>query len=153
MMGVADASAAERMVATLHAHGSTHAWVVHGEGLDELTTTGPSTVLALGPDGVRKFTVDPVTLGLTPATLDQLRGGEPDHNARVVKSVLAGERGAERDITVLNAAAALVVAGRTESLEKAITLAEATIDEGRAAALLDRFVETSQRIAAETPGD
>jgi anthranilate phosphoribosyltransferase len=149
LLGVADASAGERMMASLHAHGSTHAWVVHGGGLDELTTTGPSTVLALGPDGVSTFTVEPIELGLAPATLDQIRGGDPEFNARVVKRVLAGEHGAERDITVLNAGAALVVAGHAESLPAGLILAAAAIDEGRAAALLERFVETSQRIASE----
>ena len=100
------------MLASLRAHGSTDAWVVHGGGLDELTTTGPSTVLALQHDGgAHTFTVDPVELGLAPATHEQLVGGDPAHNAEVVRRVLDGERGAHRDIVVLNAAAALVVAG------------------------------------------
>jgi anthranilate phosphoribosyltransferase len=150
LIGVADASKAERMVASLHAHGSTDAWVVNGGGLDELTTTGPSSVMALGPDGVRTFTVDPVEYGLPPATLEQITGGDPEFNAGVVKSVLAGEPGAERDITVLNAGAALVIAGRVNDLGAGISLAGEAIDDGRAAALLDRFVEVSQRVAAES---
>ena len=112
VIGVADPRFAERMLASLRAHGSTDSWVVHGGGLDELTTTGPSTVLALHhDDGAETFTVDPVELGLAPATHEQLVGGDPAHNAEVVRRVLGAERGAHRDIVVLNAAAALVVAG------------------------------------------
>lgn len=145
LIGVADARFAERMLASLRAHGSTDAWVVHGEGLDELTTTGPSRVLALDHDGgVRTFEVDPVALGLAPATHDQLVGGDPAHNAGVVRRVLGGETGAHRDIVVLNAAAALVVAGVAASLDEALGTAAASIDTGRAAAVLDAFVATSQ---------
>jgi len=151
LIGVADARFAERMLASLRAHGSTDAWVVHGGGLDELTTTGPSTVLALEHDGsVRTFTVDPVELGLAPATHDQLVGGDPAHNAGVVRAVLGGEHGPHRDIVVLNAAAALVVAGRSGSLADGIAEAAASIDSGAAAAALDRMVKVSQ--AAASPG-
>ena len=95
VIGVADPRFAERMLASLRAHGSTDVWVVHGGGLDELTTTGTSTVLALAHDGsVRTFAVDPVSLGLAPATKDQLVGGDPAANADAVRRVLAGERGA-----------------------------------------------------------
>jgi len=149
LIGVADACFADRMLASLRAHGSTDAWVVHGGGLDELTTTGPSTVLALHHDGgARSFTVDPVDLGLAPATHEQLVGGDPAHNAGVVRRVLGGERGAHRYIVVLNAAAALVVAGVSASLADGVPMAEGAIDDGRAAATLDRFVTTSQEAAA-----
>jgi anthranilate phosphoribosyltransferase len=145
LIGVADARFAERMLASLRAHGTTDAWVVHGGGLDELTTTGPSTVLALDHDGgVRTFEVDPVALGLAPATHDQLVGGDPAHNAEVVHRVLGGEHGAHRDIVILNAGAALVVAGVATALEEAVAVAAASIDSGRAAATLDAFVATSQ---------
>jgi anthranilate phosphoribosyltransferase len=150
LIGVADARFAERMLASLRAHGSTDAWVVHGGGLDELTTTGPSTVLALDHDGAaRTFTIDPVALGLAPATYDQLVGGDPEHNAEVVRRVLAGEHGAHRDIVVLNAAAALVVAGAADDMEAGLALATQSIDGGKAAAALDALVRVSQA-AAET---
>ncbi len=149
LIGVADARFASRMLASLRAHGSTDAWVVHGGGLDELTTTGPSTVLALHHDGgAETFDVDPVELGLAPATLDQLVGGDPAHNADVVRRVVAGDRGPHRDIVVLNAAAALVVAGRCAALPEGVAAAEEAIDDGRAAATLDRFVAVSQQAAA-----
>src|SRR5690606_16284437 len=110
---------------------------------------GPSTVLALESDGsVRTFEVDPVALGLAPATVADLVGGDPAHNADVARAVLAGERGAARDIVVLNAGAALVVAGRAESITDGITQAAAAIDDGRAAATLDALV-TESHVALE----
>jgi anthranilate phosphoribosyltransferase len=148
VIGVADARFAERMLASLRAHGSTDAWVVHGGGLDELSTTGTSTVLALHHDGsVKTFAVDPVALGLAPATHDQLVGGDPEHNADVVRRVLDGERGAHRDIVVLNAAAALVVAAAADDLASGLALAEQAIDGGKAAETLAALVTTSQAAA------
>jgi anthranilate phosphoribosyltransferase len=146
IIGVADARFAERMLASLRAHGSTDAWVVHGGGLDELTTTGTSTVLALQHDGAaRTFSVDPV---LAPATHDQLVGGDPEHNAEVVRRVLDGERGAHRDIVVLNAAAALVVAGVADDLPAGLVIAEQSIDSGKAARTLAAMVAVSQDAAS-----
>jgi anthranilate phosphoribosyltransferase len=148
LIGVADARFAERMLASLRAHGSTDAWVVHGGGLDELTTTGTSTVLALQHDGgARTFVVDPVALGLAPATHDQLVGGDPEHNADVVRRVLDGDRGAHRDIVVLNAAAALVVAGAADDLQAGLAVAEQSIDSGKAAGALAAMVAVSQDAA------
>jgi anthranilate phosphoribosyltransferase len=150
LIGVADATFAERMLASLRAHGATDAWVVHGGGLDELTTTGSSTVLALDHEGgAHTFPVDPVELGLAPATHEQLLGGEPPFNADVVRRVMSGEHGAHRDIVVLNAAAALVVAGAATDLPAGITAATSVIDDGRAARVLDTFVKVSQQAAAE----
>ena len=149
LIGVANPAVAERMLASLRLHGSHRAWVVHGNGLDELTTTGPSTVLALDDSVVRSFTVDPVALGLAPAIADELTGGTPDVNAAVVHRVMGGERGAHRNIVVLNAAAALVVAGVADSIEHGLVMAAESIDSGKAAATLARFVEVSQQAAAE----
>jgi anthranilate phosphoribosyltransferase len=149
LIGVANPAVAERMLASLRLHGSHRAWVVHGNGLDELTTTGTSTVLALDDDTVRSFTVDPMALGLAPAILDELVGGTPAVNADVVRRVVGGEHGAHRNIVVLNAAAALVVAGVADSLEAGLVVAADAIDSGRAAATLARFVEVSQRAAEE----
>jgi anthranilate phosphoribosyltransferase len=149
VIGVANPAVAERMLASLRIHGSVKAWVVHGNGLDELTTTGPSTVLALEDDHVRTFTVDPVEVGLAPAINDELVGGMPDENAQAVRRVLAGDHGAHRNIVVLNAGAALVVAGRADSLEVGIEIAAESIDSGAAAAALDRLVEHSQAALAD----
>jgi anthranilate phosphoribosyltransferase len=149
LIGVANPAVAERMLASLRLHGSHKAWVVHGNGLDELTTTGVSTVLALEDDGVRTFTVDPVELGLAPAIPDELVGDTPAVNAEFVRRVMAGEHGAHRNIVVLNAAAGLVVAGVADSLEDGLVLAMASIDSGKAAAVLAKFVEVSQAAAEE----
>lgn len=149
LIGVANPAVAERMLASLRLHGSRRAWVVHGNGLDELTTTGTSTVLALDDDVVRHFTVDPVELGLAPAIVDELVGGPPDVNAAVVRAVLAGEHGAHRNIVVLNAGAALVVAGTAPDIATGIDLAAQAIDSGAAAATLAQLVEVSQRAAEE----
>ena len=149
LIGVANPSVAERMLASLRIHGSVKAWVVHGQGIDELTTTGESTVLALEDDHVRSFTVDPVELGLAPAILEELEGGEPHENAAVVRRVLGGEHGAHRNIVVLNAGAALVVADRVGTLADGIELAEESIDSGAATAALDQLIAVSQ--AAKAP--
>jgi len=149
LIGVANPAVAERMLASLRLHGSERAWVVHGGGLDELTTTGPSTVLALDDDNVRTFTIDPVALGFAPAIPDELVGGTPAQNAEVVRRVLKGEHGAHRNIVVLNAAAGLVVAGTAESMEEGIAAATSSIDEGHAARILDRWVHESQAVEAD----
>ena len=149
LIGVANPAVAERMLASLRLHGSHRAWVVHGNGLDELTTTGSSSVLALDDDAVRHFEVDPVMLGLAPAINDELEGGTPDVNAEVVRRVLAGDHGAHRNIVVLNAGAALVVAGVADSIKQGLEIAATSIDSGAAAATLARFVEVSQAAAAE----
>ena len=149
LIGVANPATADRMLASLRLHGSHRAWVVHGNGLDELTTTGLSTVLALDDDHVRSFTVDPLALGLAPAIPDELVGGTPAHNADVVRRVMAAEHGAHRNIVVLNAAAGLVVAGVAESLEAGLDVACRSIDSGAAAAALQRFVDESQAALAE----
>jgi anthranilate phosphoribosyltransferase len=149
LIGVANPGVAERMLASLRLHGSHRAWVVHGNGLDELTTTGPSTVLALDDDSVRSFTIDPLSLGLAPAIMDELVGGTPDVNAEVVRRVMGGEHGAHRNIVLLNAAAALVVADVVDSIEEGLVVAGVAIDSGAAAATLARFVEVSQQAAEE----
>jgi anthranilate phosphoribosyltransferase len=152
VIGVADPTMAERMLASLRLHGSVRAWIVHGQGLDELTTTGTSTVLALDDDNVRTFTVDPVALGFAPAIPDELTGGLPAHNAEVVRRVLKGEHGAHRNIVLLNAAAGLVVAGVVETLEAGIVVATASIDEGRAAHTLEQWISESQAAATDLAG-
>ena len=144
LIGVADPRFAEPMVRTLERQGLSAAWVVHGDGLDELTTTGRSQVLALRDGEVRSMTVDPSALGFAPATIEDLRGGAPEENAEAVRRVLAGDRGPHRDIVILNAAASLVVAGRHVDLAAAVNDAAASIDEGQAAAALDRLVAVSQ---------
>lgn len=149
LIGVANPRVAERMLASLRLHGSVSSWVVHGQGLDELTTTGPSTVLELRGGQVRTFTVDPVSLGLAPAISDELVGGSPAFNAEVVRRVMAGEQGAHRNIVLLNAGAGLVVADAASNLEEGVSLAAESIDSGKAADVLTRLVAESQSARAE----
>jgi anthranilate phosphoribosyltransferase len=144
VIGVADPRFVEPMALTLLRQGLAHAWVVHGAGLDELTTTGPSQVLSVVDGSIRRFTIDPASLGLRAATGEDLRGGEPQDNAGAVRRVLGGEVGPHRDIVVLNAAAGLVVGGAVADIAAGIEVAAAAIDDGRAQAALDALVRVSQ---------
>lgn len=143
VVGVADGAMAERLAAVLQAKGATHAMVVFGhDGLDELTTASMSTIVELRDGEVHSFDVRPDEVGLAPVR-HAPAGGDTAANVELVRRVLAGEPGAHRDIVVLNAAAALVVGGAVDSLPDGVQLAGAAIEDGRAAAVLDRLVETS----------
>jgi anthranilate phosphoribosyltransferase len=150
LVGVSDAAMAPIMAGVLGATGSRHAMIVHADdGLDELSVTAPSSVLEIRGDGagefeVRDWRIDPAALGFAPATMDDLRGGDAAYNARIIRTVLGGEQGARRDIGILNAAAALVVAGRVDDLESGLGVAAESIDSGRALGVLDALVTTSQ---------
>ncbi|MEW6155606.1 MAG: anthranilate phosphoribosyltransferase [Actinomycetota bacterium] len=144
-LGVSDPAMAERMIGVLAANGSERALVVYGhDGLDELSTTTTSTVLDLREGEVRTYVVDPAALGLARATAGDLKGGDAATNADLARRVLDGEPGARRDIVVLNAAAGLVAAGLADDLATGLEAAVASVDEGRAAAVLDDLVKTSQ---------
>ncbi len=149
VIGVANASFAERMVETLRTHGSIHAWVVHGGGLDELTTTGRSQVIELCDGDIHHFTIDPTEFGLERVHHEDLVGGEPPYNADVVRRVMSGEHGPHRDIVVLNAGAGLVVGGKVDSLSDGIERAVAAIDRGDATTVLERFVAASRKPRTE----
>lgn len=132
------------MVDVLRSLGSERVWAVHGsDGLDEITTTGPTAVVALEDGAVRHFTITPEEVGLRRATLDELRGGAPEENARALNAVLDGARDAFRDIAVLNAGAALVVAKAAPSLPEGVRRAEAALDRGEARGALQRLVAAS----------
>jgi anthranilate phosphoribosyltransferase len=148
LIGVADPRFAGPMIETLRTQGLRAAWIAHGDGFDELTTTGVSHVHELRDDEVRSFTIDARELGLAPATAADLRGGGPDENAEIARRVLGGATGPHRDIVVLNAGAALVVAGRADDVASGIAVAQAAIDDGRAAAALDALVRTSRAQAS-----
>ena len=127
----------EPMALALRDLGTERAWLVHGGGLDELSLAGPTDVVALDADGtIRRFTVHPAEAGLPTAPHSAIAGGDPQANAAALEAMLAGKRGAYRDTVVLNAAAALLVAGRVADLVQGAATAAAAIDEGRAANLL-----------------
>jgi anthranilate phosphoribosyltransferase len=136
---------AERIAQVLATRRAERAFVVHGaDGLDELTTTGLSEVLEVVDGEISRWAVDPQRLGLRRAALHELKGGDAAHNAAVTRRVLDGEPGAHRDVVVLNAAAALVVAGIATDLAGGVEAATVALDDGRAAAALDRLVATSR---------
>src|ERR671914_1161981 len=140
VVGVSD----ERMLplmADVLARRGTRARLFRGEdGLDELTTTAASVVLDVGDGEVRQSRLDPTVHGIPRATRDDLRGGDPVEAARVAQAVLSGEPGPKRDVVILNAGAALEVAGAATDLETGIALAAASIDDGRATTTLNRWV-------------
>jgi anthranilate phosphoribosyltransferase len=120
--------------------GAEHVWVVHGSGMDELTTTGTTAVAEFRDGKVRRFEVAPEDAGLPRAPLDALKGGEPAHNAALMRDLLGGATGPLRDIVLLNSAAALIVAGRAETLRDGAALAAASLDSGAAKTVLDRLI-------------
>jgi anthranilate phosphoribosyltransferase len=140
VLGVYDPRLIEPLAKVLGALGAERAWVVHGSGLDEITTTGPTQICEWREGQTRLFTVTPEAVGLERVSIDALRGGDPKANAAALTALLAGERGAYRDIVALNAGAAFLVADRVETLREGLDLAFAVIDDGRAREALARLV-------------
>ena len=139
VVGVGDPSVAPRLAEVLRLLGTQRSFIVHGAGIDELPLDGTGVLYDVTPGGVKRRPVVASQLGLTAAPLAALAGGSPAENAALVESVLAGELGPRRDVVLLNAAAALLVAGRVGVLADGIPLAAATIDSGAAKALLARL--------------
>ena len=155
VVGVGDPAMAEKMARVLAAGGATHVLVVHGaDGLDELSTTGPSTMYEYRSAGsdidVVTLEVDPAALGLAPARVSDLLGGDAATNAGLARRVLEGERGPHRDIVLLNAAAGLLVGGAVTSLAEGMETGASVLDDGQAAACLDRLVLTSKEAAGDS---
>jgi anthranilate phosphoribosyltransferase len=123
--------------------GSESVWVVHGDGLDEITTTGTTQVAALEGGKIRSFELTPADFGVESVKIDDLKGGDGVANAAALREVLGGRRNPYRDVSLCNAAASLVVAGRAETLADGMKIASASLDEGRAAAALDRLIAVS----------
>jgi anthranilate phosphoribosyltransferase len=125
--------------------GAEHAWVVHGSGIDELTTAGATTVAEFKDGRVRSFEVVPEDAGLPRAALGALKGGEPAHNASLMRGVLAGETGPLRDVVLLNAAAGFIIVGRAADLREGAAIAADALDSGKAAGVLERLVAETNR--------
>ncbi|MDX3924896.1 MAG: anthranilate phosphoribosyltransferase [Shinella sp.] len=123
--------------------GSDRVWVVHGSGLDEITTTGITQVAALENGQIRSFELKPEDFGVPQVTLDDIRGGDGAHNAAALTAVLDGMAMPYRDIALANAAASLVVAGKARSLTEGMELARQSLASGAARAALDRLVAVS----------
>jgi anthranilate phosphoribosyltransferase len=133
--------------------GLERAWVVHGSGLDELTTAGVTAVAALNGGKVETFELVAEDVGLPPARLEDLRGGEPQHNARLMRDLLSGAGGPLRDIVLLNSGAALVVAGRASELADGIELAARALDSGAARQVLDDLIARTNAPAEAVAND
>jgi len=144
MTGVFSRKWVEPLAHVLKELGSEAAWVVHGEGgLDEITPTGTTWVAELRNGEVRTFEITPEDAGLNRWVFEDLRGGDAEFNARALRSVLEGRRNAYRDAVLMNAGAALVVAGRAGDIRSGAEMAAEAIDSGRASAVLEKLVEIS----------
>jgi anthranilate phosphoribosyltransferase len=154
VLGVSDPRLMELVPEVLLRKGMDHAWVVHGcDGLDELTTTGPTRVVVVRGGELREHEVTPESVGLARAELADLAVGGPDENAAAARDVLEGRPGPVRDMVLLNAAAGLVVADLVEDLATGVERAAAAVDEGAALRVLGELVAVSRAAAAGTDED
>ncbi|GLQ07218.1 anthranilate phosphoribosyltransferase [Sneathiella chinensis] len=133
LTGVYDRRWMRPMAETLKELGSEHVWIMHGsDGLDELTTTGPSYVVEMKHGTITEFEITPEQFGLERVPLAALKGGTPEENARHLEALLDGKTGPYRDVTLLNAGAAILIGGKCDTVEEGIRLAADSIDSGRA---------------------
>ncbi|MDD1684198.1 MAG: anthranilate phosphoribosyltransferase [Methanoregula sp.] len=147
VLGVYHPDLTRPMAEVLRILGLSRAMVVHGSGLDEITTTGDTRVCELNMGSVSMYTLNPCSFGIAPASLSDLHGGNTQENARIIREILAGERGACRDIVLLNAGAAIYTGGQARDLHDGIRNAVSSIDSGNASARLDALVEATQSAA------
>ena len=143
VLGVFDPRWLEPLAQVLGELGAVHAWVVHGQGLDEMNIAGVTQVAEWRDGQVRRFEVTPGDAGLGRGSLSELRGGEPQTNARALRAALEGRRSAYHDVVLLTAASVFLVAGLAPDLRAGAEMAAASVNEGRALAALDRLVEIS----------
>jgi anthranilate phosphoribosyltransferase len=143
LVGVFSPQWVEPIAHVLRELGTETAWVVHGDGLDEMTTAGKTQVAALEGGEIKTFTLSPEDAGLEKVDMAALKGGDAKHNAEALRAVLAGEKSAYRDVALLNAGGALVVAGKAKSLADGVGIASESIDKGRAMDALTRLVQVS----------
>ncbi|MCV0429827.1 MAG: anthranilate phosphoribosyltransferase [Roseibium sp.] len=144
MVGVFAKKWVEPVAHSLKELGSEKAWVAHGsDGMDEITTTGPTYVSELRDGEVRSFEISPSDVGLPIARAEDLKGGQPSENAKALQEVLAGEKNAYRDIVLFNSAASLLVADKVSNLKDGVEMAAMAIDNGTAASTLEKLVAAS----------
>lgn len=150
LVGVPRPELTELVARSLAQLGAERAWVVHGaDGLDEITTAGYTKVSECRDGAVNTFYLHPTDVGLSKAAPESLRGGDPAENAAIARSVLAGAPGAPRDITLLNAGASLLIAGRAATIPEGLAMAAGAIDSGRAAAVLEKLIRLSAVASGE----
>ncbi|MBS0013504.1 MAG: anthranilate phosphoribosyltransferase [Desulfobacterales bacterium] len=148
LLGVFAPELTEMFAKALQRLGTKRALVVHGhDGLDEISVCAPTRVCELNNGQIITYDISPETYFGRTAAPEEIAGGDPEYNAEITKNILSGEKGARRDIVVLNAAAALVAAGRAESVESGLTLAENAIDSGAAMDKLNALIEFTRENA------
>jgi anthranilate phosphoribosyltransferase len=147
VMGVSDAELIERIAESLRMLGTRRALVVHGQGMDEISLLGKTKIVELRDGNIDSFELDPTDYGIANASIDALGSGDAIANAALIRLLLSGKgKGPRRDIVLLNAAAAILVAELADSFEEAIPLAAASIDEGKALHCLEKLVEISNAV-------
>lgn len=140
MIGVFDGNLTEELARVMQKLGVVHGMVVHGnDGLDEITVTSETKISEIKDGKVLTYSIAPEQFGLPRATLSEIQGGPAEENAKILLAILTGEKGAKRDIVLLNAAAAIYVGGKAESLEQGLFMAEKSIDSGAAMKVLEKF--------------
>jgi anthranilate phosphoribosyltransferase len=148
VIGVSDGAFLDTIAGALAKLGAVKALVVSSaDGLDEMSTSGTTRVVEVDGPELRSYEVSPEDVGLARARPEELAGGTPDANAVTTRRIFEGERGPQRDLAVLNAGAAIYVAGEADTLGEGVRAAEAAVDDGRAAASLERLVEMTQKLA------
>lgn len=144
VIGVASEELMERIVKTLKLLGAKRAMVVHGQGMDEISTLGKTKIYKLTDSEITESELNPASLGIAAANIDELRTGDAAANAAIVRDVLEGrDKGPRKDIVLLNSAAGIIVAGLADDFESAMTLAEQSIADGKASACLQKMIEVS----------
>jgi anthranilate phosphoribosyltransferase len=150
LIGAFSVRAAEMLAQVLAKMGIDRAFVVHGaDGLDEISTTGPTTVFQVEENSVQKGRWQPVDFGLPEATVEDLQGGDSETNAAIIRAILEGEAGPKRDIVIANAAAALFVARKAIDLKSAVVMAAESVDSGSARRKLEKLIEFTVRLQHE----
>jgi anthranilate phosphoribosyltransferase len=148
VVGVYSLELVETLAEALSMLGIRRAFVVHGlDGLDEITITGPTRVAEVRDGTLRGYEISPEDFGIKPASLQEISGGDAASNADIIRDILSGKKSPRRDVTVLNAAAALVAGGKADHLTDALALAEKSIDSGSAAQKLESLVRFTNRDA------
>jgi anthranilate phosphoribosyltransferase len=146
VLGVYRADLVEKIAGVLHRLGCKHGFVVHGmDGMDEITLTSDTLLAEVTPESVRLSTISPEQFGFARCSMDDLRGGDATENAEIVRAVLKGDKGAKRNIVLLNAAYALVAAGKAVTVADGLVLAADAIDSGLAQQQLEKLVELTNR--------
>ena len=148
VIGVAAPELTEKLARVLAELGTVRAFVVHGaDGLDEISNTGDNRISEVRDGAVSTFTLRPEDFGLPRAIIADLRGGDREQNAHIIREILAGSAGPKRDIVLMNAAAALVVGGKARDFKEGVALAARSIDSGAARAKLEHLVRLSRELA------